>query len=55
MKKKGARDIPDFSHKRPSKTPRTPETTDSGARTAQPKSPVTKPWSTSSKGGRRGQ
>ena len=54
MKKKSARDIPDFSHKRPSKTPRTPETTDSGPRVAQPKTP-TKPWQTSSKSGRRGQ
>lgn len=55
MKKKSARDIPDFSHKRPaSKTPRTPETTDSGPKIAQPKAP-TKPWSTSVKGGRRGQ
>ena len=53
MKKKPARDIPDFSHKKPSKTPRTPETQDSPARAAQPKT-QTKPWSTSVKGGRRG-
>jgi hypothetical protein len=56
MKKKSARDIPDFSHKRPpSKTPRTPDSADSGNRSAQPKNPVNKPWSTSSKSGRRGQ
>jgi hypothetical protein len=55
MKKKSGRDIPDFSHKRPpSKTPRTPETKDSNARTAQPPAPA-KPWSTSVKSGRRGQ
>lgn len=55
MKKKSARDIPDFSHKRPpSKTPRAPETADSTPHVAQSKNP-TKPWSTSVKSGRRGQ
>lgn len=54
MKKKSARDIPDFSHKHPpSKTPRKPETNDSTSRTAQPRVP-SKPWSTSAKSGRRG-
>jgi hypothetical protein len=56
MKKKPARDIPDFSHKQPpSKTPRTPETMDSNTRGAQQRNPLTKPRSTSSKSGRRGQ
>jgi hypothetical protein len=55
MKKKPTRDIPDFSHKQPSKTPRTPETSDSKQSAAQPRNPTSKPWSTSSKSGRRGQ
>jgi hypothetical protein len=53
MKKKGARDIPDFSQKRKGLPAARP--TDSKVRPpAPPRDPIVKPQATSSKSGRRG-
>ncbi len=55
MKKKGARDIPDFSRK-PRKIPGTPAAPDTKAQPApHPASVVVKPQGPPMKGGRRGQ
>ncbi len=52
MKRKGQRDIPDFSRKAPS-TPKGPATKMN--KPAPPSAPVTKPKATSAKGGQRGR
>ena len=58
MKRKGARDIPDFSHKRPSAPMdhgHPPESRALGAKPPTPRAPAPKPQATSAKSGRRGQ
>ena len=54
MKKKGNRNIPDFSRKRPSTVPNADLKQPAPTRVAAPVT-VVKPHSTSSKSGRRGQ
>ena len=59
MKKKGSRDIPDFSHTRTPLRTAAPSAQDPAARRTGPapsaRQPLVKPQATSAKSGRRGQ
>lgn len=54
MKRKGPRDIPDFSKKMPQKLAKGVRPADGASAPKPPKAPIVKPTTTMPKGGRRG-